>query len=250
MKSIFKSHFILIILLSLISNYSVAITTGKEKKMTPKQWLENIRLRYEEMSSVDMLMQYNLYKGFESSEIHSSYQAVYRRDGNNFYQKIDNYEIIMNEQYSISINHENGLMIISKPSSLNLFDSNLESSLSQCQNVTVSRKGKLVTLSLILKQKSSIPFSRVDVTSNSNYEIQKLTLFYAHETNFSDSYFNPVMDRAKLEINYLSTKSTWKDETGIFKSEKYFTDQKTELKPASLYASYQLVDYTKEQKTP
>lgn len=233
---------------ALFMSNAIAENVKKEKDLTPKKWLEKIRDKYQHMESVDMLMQYQLYKGHNSNTMHSSYDVIYKRNGNHFYQKIANYEVIVNEDYSITIHHENGLIIVSNPAKIELFDVNIENSLKQCQNIDISYSRKSVQVSMFMHQKSNLPFARIDVFANKNSELEKIVLYYSHQTNFSDSYFNPEYDKARLEIHYLSAKPQWKDQNNILNTETYFSVENMKIITTDLFKNYQVLDYRTPQE--
>lgn len=219
------------------------MSVSKNEPLTPKTWLQNIKNHYENLESFSIQINYELFKGHQSDIVNSQYSASIFRNGKKSLQKIADNEIFSDENNVVSINHREKAIVVTNPIAGGSVIPDVESTLNFCRDVQVKKSGDLVSLFLFIQPNTDLPFTKVDIVSDKNYNLHSITLYYAHQTNFSSSYFSPEYDYAKLKISYTEMKTNWHDKEGILFSGKYITEENGKIIPASEFSKYKLVDY-------
>jgi hypothetical protein len=207
-------------------------------------FLEKVRANYEELNSLDVNMRYELYKGHASTVIEESYDAFYARQEDESYRKIGETELINNKDYSLQINHAEKVIVVSAPCKNELFDADVKTSLGFCQDVLVSSENDLHIITLLIKSKTDLPYSRIRVSVDKKYHITEMVFFYATQVDFSKNYGKKDMDFPKLVVKYNDLSKKWKDENGVLATEKYIRTENNTLSPAPEYADYTILNLT------
>ena len=220
-----------------------SLANGNEKKLSAKQYLEKVKANYNGLESLEIEMNYQLYKGFESTVIEQAYNSIFFRSGENSYRKIDQIEFISNSELSLQINHGEKVIMISNPSNISAFVTDLESSLKLCRDVQVRKKEQTTLITMIIREKTDLPYSRLDLLIDANFWIQEITLFYSSEINFSESYFQQDMAYPKLVVSYQMFKDKWKDKEGLLITENYVTANENSYTASKRFADYKILDY-------
>jgi len=211
---------------------------------TGKEFLKKVRANYEDLNSLELLMSYRLYKGHESNEVRESYGALFCRDGEQSYRKIDQTEFINTKDYSIKISHSEKMIVVSQASKMDAFDVDIETSLKWCENVLVADKGEFNEISLIIKDRTDLPFSKINVVVDKKFWIREMTLFYSTQMNFSSSYTNKEMDFPKIFIGYYDLKKKWNDKDGLLNMDNYILVEEKKILPATRLSGYTILNLT------
>jgi len=211
--------------------------------ITGKEVLTRVQENYEQIQSLEVNMDYLLYRGYTSKEVKENYTALFKRSGKNSYRKIAHSEYIVEDDLMICINHDDRQITLTHAVESDVVDPEIKNSLRYCSDILVlDNNGKNTSIELILKKESDLPYSRIRIDLDEDYWIEQLTFFYNTQVNFSSSYFSPQMDYPRLEVRYRDLKKNWKDETGIARLNNYvqITDDKIEATP--LYKAYTIID--------
>ncbi len=212
--------------------------------LTGKDFLANIRSNYEDLESLELNMEYKLYKGFSGFDLKEQYSSVFRKDEKSSYRKIDQIEFITDESCSVTINHEQKTITISNPQMIGALEFDSKTSLNMCQDVKVHRSSDgLWTMKMMIKEMSDLPYAMVELKVDKNFWIEQIGFFYSAKMNFSDSYFSSEMDYARMVITYSNLKKKWQDKDGIMKIDKYLSIGPDEVIPAESFRDYEVYDF-------
>ena len=208
-----------------------------------KKYLKLIRENYLNLNQVAVQLDYTLYKGYSSDSIVQNYASLYRRFNQNQYRRVQDIELINIDSLSLKINHKNKTVSIVVYQPLNYLDFNIQKTLSYCERIELKELGKKgYEVSLILKQKLDIPFTKVRIEVDKKNWIKRIVLFYATQINFSDSYFETDMANPKLVIDYQDIEKNWTDKDSILDLKKYLILKNNFFLLTPAYAGYVLQD--------
>lgn len=224
-----------------ILNASV-LNNGKEI-LTGKDYLKKIKANYEGIESLEIQMQYKLYKGYVSNQLFQSYNSIYYKDGASTYRKIDQTEIIGNEKMTVKINHSEKAIMLSSPMPASAFDADLEGTIAFCSDILVARGAKETTISMLIKAKTDLPYGRVDIKIDNNFWIKEMTLYYSQLLDFSESYQQKDMAYPRLVISYDVFNNKWKDKEGLVDLSNYVIENNKKISPAAKLGNYEILDY-------
>lgn len=207
-------------------------------------FLKKVRANYEDLSSLQLTMRYELFKEQNSTKVHEQYESFYGRNGNETYRKIHTSEIINNKDYSLQINHDEKIIVVSSASKNDFFTSDIKTSLSFCKETLVTTSGDFHIITMILKSKIDLPYSKFVVVVDKKYFIQEMIFFYSIEMDFSKSYLTKDLHRPKLVVKYTDLSKRWKDDDGLLKTDRYLRIDNSKIFPADAYADYSILNLT------
>lgn len=207
-----------------------------------QDYLKLVRENYLHLNNMSAQLDYALYKGVNGTIPLQSYTSEYRKSGQAQYRKIDQVELLTIDSLSLNINHTDKTVTLSKHEPISYFEFDLKASLKFCKNVNVKVNESSYTVSLILKEATDIPISKIEFQIDKKYWIEQTTIFYSNQINFSDSYFETDMDFPKLVVNYHPIDKKWKDKADILKLKTYLAFKNEEPILNSSYSSYELID--------
>ena len=188
-----------------------------------KSVLKKIRANYENIESLELFMHYELYKGHKSNTIVTEYNAVYNRIGKDSYRKIQDAEVINSntEGLNLTINHNQRAILVGNSTNYSAIDFDVKSTLKHCKDIQIRSNNKNTIITLVLKDKTDIPYVKVEFEINKKYYVQNIIFYYSTQLNFSETYFKQDFDFPKLKITYNALKKKWKDKTGLLSVENY-----------------------------
>jgi hypothetical protein len=218
------------------------------KNIKPKEIIEKINQNYGDLTSAQIDMTYTIFKGYQSEEILQRSNAVFCISDKNTYRKLETNEFISTSEYSLSIDHQNKFIVLTKPSAASPIDGDVKRMLKFCSDAKVIEQDNKIIVQLILSKDFQVPYSVIRIELNNNYWIEKMTLFYATQMDFSASYFEKKMGYPRLEISYNQLKKRWKDSDGVFSNERFIKLTDTQVLPAERYLQYELIDLRTNQQ--
>ncbi|MCG8573610.1 MAG: hypothetical protein MI810_01905 [Flavobacteriales bacterium] len=208
-----------------------------------EDYLRKVQKNYENLKTFRLNLNYELYKGWQGTEVMDTYSSQFFRSEEESYRTLHNSIFISSQGLSLSVDHDDKLMTISDPIEEKVIDADLEKSLQMCQDTkVVEQEDGSTKLRLILKQKSDILYSAIDIIINEKYQIKEIQLYYAHQYNFSSSYFQPEMDYPKLRITYGEIKKSWKEKDEHLNLGYYLSNTANQPTPTKEYSDYQIID--------
>ena len=222
----------------MLGSFGVNVHAQKEADMFKK-----IQANYEQLNSYSLSMNYELFKGWNGTEAIESYQGQLHCHGQSSVRKIQNSSFINCEEFYLSVDHENRMMVLSDPAQNEVLDKDLKKSLKFCRDVVINQlENGQTKIRLILKSTIDVPYSAVDIQIDKDYWLQEMTLYYSNQIDFSPTYFQPDLDRPKLKIVYDECKKNWKDKEGLLDVSKYLSIQSNEIVAGSGYEDYEIID--------
>lgn len=211
-----------------------------------KAFLKKVRAQYDNIESMQLYTHYMLYKGHYSDSIQTEYNGMYFKQNHDYYRKIQNTEIInsVSNHIYIKINHDQKAILISDPVNYSAVDFDIKKTFKQCKDILVKEKGNNNVITLLIKNKTDIPYSKIEIEINKNYYIKEIALFYSIKMNFSSSVFKQDYRFPKLVIKYNDFKKKWKDKSGLLNTENYisFLADSSQIVGINNLANYQLID--------
>lgn len=220
--------------------FSTSAFSGKGEKI-----LKEVRANYEDLRSLELTLEYTLYKGYESENIEQQYLGDFRRNGSNSYRRIHNTEFISNKDYLIKVNHDQKMIAVSSPPEETALNGDLKKSLKWCKDVQVRTKGDNSVLSLVLKSQSDIPYSVVDIEIDKKFWIQQVTFYYSRLMDFSESYTSKDLHLPKLVVKYNKLKKKWKDKDGVCETGNYISEYNGKIHPVEKFNDYRILNLLK-----
>lgn len=190
-------------------------------KPSSREMLEKIRANYLDMESLAVTMEYELFKGYVGDSVAETYSSEYKRIGESSFRRIKNTEFISNSEVSLKINHDQKIVVLSKPVVASMFDYDIESMLDLCKNVVSTQEGSDTRISLSLKEMTDVPLARFDLIINKHFFIKKLIFYYSMKLDFSNSYFKQDYAFPRLEVEYKDLRNKWEDKTKLLETENY-----------------------------
>ncbi len=211
--------------------------------LSGKDYLEKINRNYANLKAFELQMSYQLYKGYSGNEVLQTYSGNYIKNEVKAYRKIKSTEFIHFNKITLQVNHDEKLVILDNRLDAEFMEIDLKSALKQCQDIKLLKKEKGVLVTLVLKNETDIPYSKVSLLVDNSYWIKEMTFYYAAQMNFG-TYQNKDMAYPKLRIQYEQFKKGTKKLDDLEISN--FIDLGAS-KPALVgdYATYKLIDARK-----
>jgi len=206
--------------------------------------LEKVQKKYAELGDVKTTLSYVMYRGYSGNEIVESYNSQNLFYQGSVYRKMKDVEFYSSDSLSIQVNHRDKIIIVSKNRYSGLLDANLANSLKSCKDVRVEQLDNGKLLSLIIKEKTDLPFNKVDVLIKEDFSIDYFTLFYASKFNFSNDYRKPDFDFTRLKVYYGEMTKLKPKEVNDLSLSKFisFNSQDSQFKPSSTLHDFELID--------
>lgn len=196
--------------------FSVQAQTVTEVfKQLAKQYSLNKPLQYK--------TNYALYKDFDSKKTEENYSgSFYKNDLNEVYMKIGDSEILNSKTVFLKINHTEKAVEISNPVKNYFGDFDIKPLYDLCKIESFLDYKSYWEITLVSKQYSSLPYSKIIVQISKNYFLQKQIFYYNTAINFSKDYRSPDSHYPRLEITY-SNFNRNPVAASLFNTSSYFT---------------------------
>lgn len=207
------------------------------------EYIEKINANYLGLSSLELEMEYKLFKGHNSAEVVDTYTSTLKMEGKKSHRRIYDDEIITNDDLTLVINHQLRTIEIMPVVQEAIIDKNIQKNIKNCKDIQlfeIDDNTKKITLQF--KEISSLPYSRVDIYVDKDFWVTQIIFFYATQLNFSGSSFTQEFGFPRLEVNYSSFNKSWRDKEGITNTAKYITISENTVNPAPLYQDYKILN--------
>lgn len=184
-------------------------------KQLAKQYSLNKPLQYK--------ANYALYKDFDSKKIEENYNgAFYKNDLNEVYMKIGDSEILNSKTVFLKINNTEKAIEILDPVKNYFGDFDIKPLYELCKIESFLDYKSYWEITLVSKQYSSLPYSKIIVQISKSYFLQKQIFYYNTAINFSKDYRSPDSHYPRLEITY-SNFNRNPVAASLFSTSTYFT---------------------------
>ena len=210
-----------------------------------EEYLKLIRANYLSLKAISYSLDYTLYKGYTGKEVVEEYTSFFGKQKNSEYRIINGVELININKISLSINHNRKTITVSDYKAIKPMDFDLEKTLQFCEKIEVEIIKQGFIVSLILRDKTDIPFNKLTLRLDKKYWIKTIEMFYTSKINFSDSYFEKDLDYPRLSIAYKEIDKNWKDKEGLLELDKYLSVVGSKLKLSKKLENYTLLDIRK-----
>lgn len=210
--------------------------------MSAKEVLQKMAAVYEKSSNYEVKQRYELFKGEKGSKVEYSYDGIFRKNKGNVYQKIDQTEFIVTNDFCLKISHSENIVELSKGDVYNNKDFDFEKTLKECKEVKLEETEKNYYLTLHLKQSSQVPYTRIELKINkSNFHLIQLDLYYWHQEDFSEDVKKKDMHTPHMRVYYLEFNRN-KIPSEIFEFTHYFEKKGHFIKLKGELEKYELID--------
>lgn len=209
---------------------------------TVEQVLSLVSKEYSKKEYLQFSTKYNLYKNKENKKSYESYNGIFKKNKKNeIYQKIDQVEILWNNNYSLKVNHPDKYITLSLSQPVTTGEIDFKELADYCKIKSFKKNGNTWELQLEPQAFSSLPYSKIVITINSKYFITKQLFYYNTPIDFSSDYRNQKLDYPVLEIiNSNFNRGVISD--AYFNVKKYVTEVKNTIKVSNEFNTYTLED--------
>lgn len=205
--------------------------------------LSKLREQYLGTESIEYETQYELFKDHKSNDVHTAYTGYVYRTKGMMYQRIHTTEFVYGSDYFLKINSDEHLMFWGqKPETLNM-EVDLAAVLKECERKTLNETADYYTVTLWLKNGSSVPLSllkiRVDKT---HFRPLQLDLYYSVHQNFSKDYRKQDMQQPHLRIRFDNIRVKPEKKQYLLEFSRYISTEKGMHSPSTKYKDFELID--------
>lgn len=209
---------------------------------TVQEVLNNVNKEYSKKMPLSYKVKYNLYKSKEQDKIYESYNGFFKKnEKNEIYQKIDQTELLWNNNFCLKVIHPDKLMTLSFSQPISTGEINMNDLYQFCSVKSFNKKKDLWELTLEPKAFSGLPYSKIVVWIDKKYFIKKQLFYYNTGINFSGDYKKQDVNLPVLEILY-SDYNRNAIENSFFNISQYLTISKDKITVSDRYKGYILDD--------
>lgn len=212
--------------------------------------IKKVNETYSQNKSVKMTARYDLFSNYSTSKVFETKEGVLKKDGGQLCYKIGDLERFETKKLKIIANHEEKVLIVQpnqdkEDKTAYSMDVDLESVLSQAENVYIEDKGTYWFLSMPLNIEE---MERVNISVEKNtYFISKAIIYYRNASRLDSEDTNIPEEKPRLEITYkMDTQPKFtKDEL----SEKHYIQSNgAKIQLSEHFKDYQLINYCDQSK--
>lgn len=186
---------------------------------------------------------YTLYKSAESQKTEEVYTGFFCKNAaNEVYMKIDHTEILNSKTINLKISHSEKAIQIGDPIKNYFGEFDMQSLLDLCEIESFKDLKTYWEITLLAKNYSSLPYSKIVVQISKKYFLQKSVFYYNTAVNFSKDYRVPKPYYPRLEVSNtgFSRKAT---PVSLFTTGSYLTlSGKNKYTAAAQLKHYEVID--------
>lgn len=208
---------------------------------TAEEVLVNVSKVFDKNNFLSFKSNYNFFKSHSSKTPMETYPGIYKKKGNNLYQKIGQTEFVIIGDKSLKIvNSEKTMMTFHTSQSMNQnqFDFKLMKTMFTVKSL--KDKKSYWEIELEAKQFSTVSYGLIRLIVDKNYRVKKQIFYYNTAINFSKSISKSDIDYPRLEID-ISDYSTNPIDLSYFDISKYVLISKQGINPIGKYSNYKLI---------
>lgn len=204
-----------------------------------------INKAYQGLRSLDMKVEYTLYKSWSSAEVLESEKGEIRKKGvYNFYTRVGTTETFQNKDYFFIVNHDDRQMLLldvfraGRKDAPQLLFNEIDTLLKFCSSVNFSREASgLHAYTLNFSQ--GMEYGKLKIVFDpSTYYISKICFYFNKPVQILSAQGEELEYKARLEINYSGMRGNARLLDIDFTYDKYLFQEKGILQLRDTYRSY------------
>jgi hypothetical protein len=168
---------------------------------TISEVFQKVAKQYSSAQALQYKSSYALYKDADSKKVEESYAGVFFKNASNeVYIKIGPTEILNSKTVNVRVSGAQKAVLVSDPVKNYFGEFDMKPLLELCKVDSFIDYGTYWEITLIVRQFSALPYSRIVVQINKNYFLQKQVFYYSNAMNFSKDYRAPDGHYPRLEV--------------------------------------------------
>jgi hypothetical protein len=168
---------------------------------TVAEVLQRVAKQYSSAQPMQFKSSYALYKDADSKKVVESYEGVYFKNASNeVYIKIGPTEILNSKTVNLRVSGAQKAVVVSDPVKNYFGDFDMKPLLTLCKIDTFVDHGTYWEITLVARQFSALPYSKIVAQVTKNYFLQKQVFYYSNAINFSNDYRAPDGHYPRLEV--------------------------------------------------
>ena len=193
--------------------------------------------------NVSYSTRYELFKGHQSTNLHSFYVGEVVSHNGSVYQKIDKTEFVYTENFSVKINSDEKALVVLPGREKVSPELDLELALSDCASSKVIDKGSFYRIVLTMKPESSLQCSEIKLEVNKdNFTLNQIDIYYSFLQDFSTVFSQQDLNQPHMRIKFSNVNLEASGKDKLFSQTTYYSLNNGGLIPAGNYAAYTLHD--------
>lgn len=212
--------------------------------MTVDELIHKMASNYEGASQLEYTSSYELFKGYSSTEVYSSYNGYVYRNKGQVYQKIDETEFVYGTDYFLKIGNKEKVMLLDLAQKNINLEVDTDEVLKNCSQKNMEDKGEYYLVTLVYKPMIDLPFSTVKMRIHkTKFQLLQLDLYYRGARDFSTVFGKKDEAKPHLRIKFRNITMSPKDRSELFQISRYISNTNNRLSPAGKCNGYELVDH-------
>jgi hypothetical protein len=169
---------------------------------TVSEVLQRMGKQYSSAQPFQYNSNYTLYKTAESKKAEETYKGFFCKNSQNeIYMKINQTEILNSKSINIQVSHPEKAIQIAEPIPHYFGNFDINTLLDMCKIETFKDFKTYWEITLITKNYSTLPYSKIIVQITKKYFLQKSIFYYSTAVNFSKDYRAPKTFLPRLEVS-------------------------------------------------
>lgn len=193
--------------------------------------------------NVSYLTRYELFKGHKATKVHSFYTGEVLSYEGNIYQKIDKTEFVYTDGFSVKINSEEKVIVVSNGQTNVSRELDLDVAMKECLSSKIIDKGNYYSIEMSMKPESSIQCSVIQLRVDKvNYTLQQIDIYYSFLQDFSEIYSQQDLHQPHMKIKFTNMNVKASNKPILFSESSYFSLKNNVLVAVGNYKTYTLHD--------
>ncbi|WP_027420966.1 LolA family protein [Crocinitomix catalasitica] len=209
---------------------------------TPESFLNKVRQNYEGINSLELKMNYSLYKSHNSLDKYSFDQSVFLMYGTNTYRTVEDFELLTSDEFNLKIDNKEQRIFISNAVPAQILDYKIDVLLTFCEKLYVQDINGEKYIELLIKDEINLPFSKIKLIVTKDYLISQMTFYYSTKMDFSKDFFSKEESLPKLVVDYTYFKKGWRDKDNILSTANYINQSNQVIAGIGKYSNYEVID--------
>jgi hypothetical protein len=204
-----------------------------------KKDVAKINRTYENATYMSGDVAFKYYETYTSTQSTDETFGKFSKNGSNTYYKYESFELLVNKQLTLTVDHENEIMMLSNPQTITTQVSrpesiNFDTLLKYCKSVNYKVEGTKVSYTLnfdfYTTNAIKVYFDR------STYLISKLIIYY------NQAPVEGASDKPRIEISYSNLKKN-KSAVAVNTIGSYVVQAKGKYVTTARYKGYKLINF-------
>lgn len=210
---------------------------------TVNEVLQQMGKEYSAAKPLQYNSNYTLYKSSDSKKIEQAYKGIFIKNASNeVYMRIDQTETLNTKAVNLKISHSEKALQIADPIKTFFGNFDITPLYELCKIESFKDFKTYWEITLIAKNYSGLPYSKIIVQITKNYFLQKSIFYYSTAVNFSKDYRAPKSYYPRLEVTNTNF-SRKAINSSLFTAKSYFTSSgKNKYELAERLKNYEVID--------